>query len=174
MTRALSLADRWRRYWYLQGVELRLDAMPGRRRRAVLAELKANLEIAAAETGMTAALADLGRPVDLARQYLDQEPALRPHWNAGALAAGAVLAAWLYGTLFYTIGMVDALASAGGGRATGTFLGTRVAAVSTPEEISGQFSGLPWGPLLVMVLTFLLVSRVWNLLPSRRRSPVPA
>ena len=93
MTRALSLADRWRRYWYLQGVELRLDAMPGRRRRAVLAELKANLEIAAAETGMTAALADLGRPVDLARQYLDQEPALRPHWNAGALAAGAVLAA---------------------------------------------------------------------------------
>lgn len=174
MTRALSLADRWHRSWYLQRVELRLDSIPGRRRRAVLAELKANLEVAAAEVGMPAALADLGRPVDLARQYLDQEPALRPRWNHGALAAGAVLGAWLYATLFYAMGMLDALDSAGAERATGSFLGSQVVAVFTPRAMSAEFTGIPWAPLLVMVVTFLLASRVWNLLPSRRRSPVPA
>ena len=37
MTPALSVADRWNRFRYLQTVELWLDSMPGRRRRAVLA-----------------------------------------------------------------------------------------------------------------------------------------
>lgn len=174
MTGSLSPADRWNRYWYLQSVELRLDSMPGRRRRAVLAELKANLEVAAAEIGMSAALVDLGRPSDLVRQYRDQEPALRPRWNHGALAAGAVFGAWLYATLFYTMGMLDALSSTGAERAAGSFLGTQVVAVVSSGAISAEFNGLPWAPLLATLIMFLLAGRVWNLLPSRRRSPMTA
>jgi len=174
MTSPLSLADRWNRFWYLESVELRLDAMPGRRRRAVLAELRANLDVAATEVGMPAALADLGRPADLVRQYQDAEPQVRPRWNHGALAASLLFGAWLYATLFYTMGMLDALGSAGAPQATGSFLGTRVAAVVRSGEISAEFSGIPWGPLVVAVVVFVLASRVWNLLPSRRQSPVPA
>ena len=174
MTDKLSLSDRWNRARYLQTVELWLDAMPGRRRRAVMKDLRANLDVAAAEVGMTAALADLGRPRVLARRYLDEEPAQRPHWNQGALAAGLVIGAWLYSTLFYTMGMLDAVGSTGAGNATGSFLGTHVNAVSTPEEISAGFAGFPWSALLVAVVVFLLVARAWNALPSRRRAPVAA
>ena len=60
MTTTLSLADRWRRSWYLQRVELWLDPMPRRRRRAVLGELRANLDEAAADVGLPRAVADLG------------------------------------------------------------------------------------------------------------------
>jgi hypothetical protein len=171
MTDTLSLSDRWNRFRYLQTVELWLDAMPGRRRRAVLKELRANLEAAVAEIGMSAALADLGRPRALACHYLDEEPAHRPHWNQGALAAGLVVGAWLYATLFYTMGMLHALRSTGAANATGSLLGTDVSAVATAEVVSAGFAGFPWSALVAALLAFLLVGRAWNALPGRRRAP---
>lgn len=174
MTRSRSAADRWRRFWYLQQTELWLEGLPGRRRRTVLAELRSSIDAAAHDVGMTTALADLGRPRALAAQYLEAEPARRPHWSRGALAAGLVLGAWLYATLFYTLGMLDALESAGAPRATGSFLGTSVRAVFTDQEISAGFSGAPWFPVLLVLLTFLLVGRAWNALPGRRVLRAPA
>lgn len=174
MTDTLSLSDRWNRFRYLQSVELWLDAMPGRRRRAVLKELRSNLQVAAAEVGMAAALDDLGRPRSLARSYLDEEPGSRPRWSQGALAAGLLVGGWLYATMFYTMGLVDALRSAGATHATGSFLGTEVSVIATAEEISGRFAGVPWAVLLTAVLVFLLVGRAWNALPGRRRAVVSA
>lgn len=165
----MSLTDRWARFRYLQSLELRLDWMPGRRRRAVLGELRDNLDVAASERGMRAAIADLGRPAALARAYVEAEPANRPRWISGALAAGAVFGAWLYATLFYTLGLLDALQSTGTvTSAAGTFFGTRVVATFTADEISAGFMGFPWAPLLVVLATFLLVGRAWNALPGRR------
>lgn len=47
-------------------------------------------------------------------------------------------------------------------------------AVVNLGAISAEFNSLPWAPLLATLIMFLLASRVWNLLPSRRRSPIPA
>lgn len=175
MTHPLSLADRWRRFWYLQSVELWLEPMPGRRRRAVLRELRTNLGEAAADVGMARALSDLGRPGVLARTFLDEEPPGRPRWVLGAVAASAVFAVWIYATLFYTLGMLDALDATGTTvPARGSFLGTAVTAVSSDQELSAGFDGLPWLPLLLMVLAFLLASRAWKALPRRGGRQVPA
>ena len=171
MTRTLSLADRWRRSWYLQRLELWLDPMPRRRRRAVLGELRANLDEATADVGLERAVADLGAPRELARRYLDAETAGRPRWHQGAVAAGLLLAAWVYATFFYAVGMLDALASTGTTTpARGSFLGTRVEAVSSPAEFSAAFTGVPWAPVVATLVVFLLVGRAWRALPGR--SPV--
>ncbi len=165
----LSSTDRWRRFWYLQSLELRLEGIPGKRRRAVIRELTSSVDLAAAEQGMRSALDDLGRPAELARQYLEQEPERRPRWSAGALAAALVLAGWLYSTLFYAAGMLDALQSSGvTAPATGSFFGTSVVATFNDGEISAGFRGWPWAATLVALATFLLVGRCWNALPSRR------
>jgi hypothetical protein len=175
MSPTLSLADRWRRAWYLERIELWLDPMPRRRRRAVLAELRANLDEATADVGLDAAIAGLGAPRPLAQSYLDTEPQPRPRWNQGAVAAGLVFAAWLYATLFYTLGMLDALDSTGTATAArGSFLGTRVEAVSNATELSAAFSGLPWGPLVVMLLAFLVVGRAWHVVGRRTVPEVSA
>lgn len=174
MSSTLSPTDRWRRFWYLQSVALWLDPMPGRRRRAVVRELRSNLDSAAADVGLAAALGDLGSPRGLARKYLDTEPTGRPRWNQGALAAGLVFGAWLYATMFYAVGMLDALDSTGTTvPARGSFLGTGVEAVFSDAQISAAFSGVPWLPLVVMLLAFLLVGRAWKALPGRRRLPSP-
>ena len=170
-----SLADRWRRFWYLQRLELWLDPMPRRRRRAVLAELRADLDEATADVGLDAAIAGLGAPRQLAGQYLDSERQPRPRWGHGAAAAALVLGGWLYATLFYTVGMLDALESTGTATpARGSFLGTRVEAVFNASGISACFTGVPWGPLVVMLLVFLLVGRAWNARPRRAEPQVSA
>jgi len=174
-TLSLSLVERWRRSWYLQSVELWLDPMPRRRRRAVLSELRANLDEATADVGLDAAIAGLGAPRQLVGRYLDTEPQPRPRWNHGAAAAALVLGGWLYATLFYTLGMLDALDSTGtASPARGSFLGTHVVAISNPSELSAAFSGVPWWPLLVTVLVFLLVGRAWHALPRRTEPQVSA
>ena len=71
MTSTLSLTDRWRRSWYLQRLELWLDPVPRRRRRALLGELRANLDEATADVGLAAAITDLGAPRTLAQRYLE-------------------------------------------------------------------------------------------------------
>lgn len=170
-----SLTARWRRSWYLQRVELWLDPMPRRRRRAVLRELRTNLDEASADVGLDAALAGLGSPRQLAAQYLDTEPQPRPRWNQGAVAASAVLVAWVYATMFYTLGMLDALDSTGATTAArGSFLGTRVEAVSNATEISAGFSGVPWAPVVLMLVTFLLVGRAWHVVGRRAAREVSA
>jgi hypothetical protein len=168
MSRTPSLADRCRRSWFLLRVELWLDPMPRRRRRPVLDELRTNLDEATADVGLDAALDDLGSPRQLARQYLGSERQPRPRWNQGAVAAALVLGAWMYSTLFYTLGMLDALGSTGtAAPARGSFLGTRVEAVSNATELSAAFTGVPWAPLVVMLLAFLLVGRAWHVVARR-------
>lgn len=175
MSVKLSTADRWKRYWYLQSAELWLEPMPGKRRRAAVEELKANLSAAAGDVGMDAAIRDLGRPRALAAQYLEQEPTRRPRWTRGAFAAGAVVAVWVYATLFYTLGMLEALESSSSPTpARGSFLGTHVIATYTDREISAAFDGWPWGPLVVMAVAFLVASRAWHALPRRSDRQLPA
>ncbi|TDE97628.1 hypothetical protein EXU48_05495 [Occultella glacieicola] len=170
-TTTLSLADRWRRFTYVQTVELFLDAMPRRRRRAVLAELRENIDAATADVGLPTALADLGRPSDLAARYLESEPPDRPTWHIGALAASIVFAAWLLGTVVYTFGMLDALLalSPATSVAEGSFFGVGIRAEAGPEVLAAEFRGVSWPAVVAMVVIFGLFSRLWRVLPGARR-----
>ncbi|WP_163542827.1 HAAS signaling domain-containing protein [Occultella kanbiaonis] len=167
-TTTLSLAERWRRFVYLETVELFLDAMPRRRRRAVLAELRENLDAATADVALTAALADLGGPRQLAARYLESEPQGRPTWHIGTLAASIVFAVWLLGTVVYTFGMLDALLAQSQASATaeGSFFGVRILAEAGPEVLGAEFRGIAWPAVAAMVVVFGVFSRVWRLLPS--------
>ena len=78
MSAALSMADRVRRWSYLQDLELWLEPMANRRRREIVRELRSSTADAAADVGMAQAISDLGRPRDLAREYVNAEPRRRP------------------------------------------------------------------------------------------------
>lgn len=164
---ALTLADRWRRWSYLQDVELWLDPMPGKRRREVLRELRTNLADAASDVGMRQAIEDLGRPRDLAREFVQAEPRHRPAWSLGVLGAGAVLLVALLAGLSYAFGMSDALLDAGGGSAEGSFLGIAVSTVATEDELSWTWSGWSWPITIVAVIAFLIASSSWRLVTRR-------
>lgn len=160
----LPLTDRLRRWSYLQDVELWLDPMPGRRRREVIRELRTNLADAAADVGMTNAIEDLGKPRDLAREFVKAEPRRRPSWSLGVIGAGAVLLVAMLAGLAYAFGMSDSLLDTGGGSAEGAFLGIRVLAVGTESELSWTWSGWSWPITIVAVIAFLVASSAWRLL----------
>jgi hypothetical protein len=164
---AMSLPDRLRRWSYLQDVELWLDPMPARRRREVLRELRTNLADAAADVGMRAAIDDLGKPRDLAREYVKAEPRRRPSWSLGVLGAGAVALVAVLALMGYLAGMADALLDTGGGTATGGFLGLRVVTEATDGSLGWQISGWSWPIAVTAVLALLLCAQVWRYLPAR-------
>lgn len=163
----LSLADRLRRWSYLQDVELWLDPMPGRRRREVLRDLRSNLADAAADVGMRQAIDDLGKPRALARSYLSTEPRRRPSWSLGVITAGLVLLVTMLVFFGYLAGMTDALLDGGGGTATGSFFGIAVAVEASDTVLAGSFQGWSWPITVVAVLALLLGAQVWRYLPAR-------
>lgn len=163
MNAHLTLSDRWRRWSYLQDVDLWLSALPRRRRRTILGELKLNLAEASAVTGMPEAIAELGSARSLARSYLSEEPRRGPNWVAGAIGGAVTFGLGLYAVMIYTFGMLDALAGVGGGAATSDALGVRVHATHTAGEISAQYGGFSWVWFIAVVVVWLLCARVWRL-----------
>lgn len=163
----LSVSDRFRRWSYLQDVSLWLEPMSGRRRREVVRELRTNLEDAATDVGMPQAIADLGKPRDLAREYVQAEPHRRPNWSLGVLALGAVLLVAILTGYGYLFGMTDALLDVGGGTAEGSFLGLHVTTVATDAALSWELSGWSWPITIVGLLALLLGAQVWRYLPAR-------
>lgn len=163
MNTQLSLADRWRRWSYLQDVDLWMSTLPRGRRRTILNDLKLNLAEAAAVNGMPEAIAELGTARSLARSYLDEEPQQGPNWVAGAVGATIAFGLGLYALMIYVLGMLDALQSTGGGTATGNALGIRVEATNTAAEVSANFGGFSWIWLIAVVVVWLLSARSWRL-----------
>lgn len=170
MSAKLTLLDRFRRWSYLQDVDLWLSALPGSQRRTILRDLRRNLADAARERGMASAIADLGPARRLAQEYLDGEPMNRPIWYQGAIAALAVLILTIAGFAVYSFGMLDALESSGAGTAQGSFLGVRIDAVAGPEEIGVAFRGFSWPTLIGCVLAWALAARIWRLARRTRHS----
>jgi hypothetical protein len=160
----LTITDRLRRWSYLQDVELWLDPMPGRRRREVLRELRADLGEAAADVGMARAIDDLGGARTLARAYVDAEPVRRPSWVRGVLGVGAVLLVAEVGLIAYMFGMSDALLGSGGGSTEGDYLGVRVLTTATEAEMSWEMSGWSWPIMIAAALAFAVCSASWRLL----------
>lgn len=169
MNNQLSASDRWKLFWYLQKIELWLDPVPGKRRRAITAELRENLTEAATESDMKSAITELGHPRALARQYVELEPAGRPNWAFGALAAAIVVALWLFGTLIYTLGMLGALEATGQSTAESSFLGVRLITEFTSSSIGVEFAGIAWPAIIFAAVVFVLFSAPWRFITGKSR-----
>ncbi|WP_164544999.1 HAAS signaling domain-containing protein [Antribacter gilvus] len=167
-TRSATFGDRLRLEWYLLRLETALQDYPGRRRRQILRELRAELAATAQETGMATALADLGRPGRLAAQYLSELDVPTPRWNDGAVVAALVAFGLpLYFWFGVGIGATEALGVAGSGAAEVSIFGVTLDLVNTPEELSVAWQvhwGWVLGCALVGVVVFLVAARAWRAL----------
>jgi hypothetical protein len=185
MSAALSITDRARITAALWRLDVLMWDLPRRTRRAHLAELRANLTVAAAEHGSRAAVRQLGDLRGVADDYLDAEygdQRRRPRWRTGMYWAlyfdGVMFTAGLIGFLSFMDGV---LAAAGPGT-SGTYrLPGYVNAFGFTGEITvdgGEFGGFVFGAslwiLVVPLAVFLLASRAWRALPAQRRNRRPA
>lgn len=166
--RRTILADRARLEWYLARLEVALQDYPGRRRRQILKELRAEALAAAPEAGMRAALEDLGPTRLLAARYLAELERPGPRWNDGAVVAVfTAFALPLYFWVGASLGAVETLGTTGGGRSDVTLFGVTMHLVNTADEISVAWQ-LHWGWVLactlVGVVVFLLAARAWRAL----------
>lgn len=162
-----SLLDRARREWYLTRLSMLLEDLPGRDRRAIERDLRADLAIAAQDRGMRIALTDLGPVPVLAHEYRQAQGRRLPRWWTGARVMGSLVVLASIAILAYTLGLLDAAAS-GTGTASGRFLWTDVDVTRTPDALAASFTGD--GPLLALPLSlvvFFVAARGWRAWTSR-------
>lgn len=169
--------DRLRIERAVQVVDTWIGDLPGRRRRQVRAELRADLLASAEEVGAREAVRRLGPLRRLAAGYLDAEfgdVRPRPSWAKGmvwAVAAELVLLTALFaGTIGFSAGL-DAVKLK-----SGTYRWAPLGDLG-PHYVEtwagGQFEAfeldlpLPAG-ILTVALVFVMGGRMWRTLPLRR------
>lgn len=169
----MNLLDRTRIavavWWYSTWLDLR--SVPGRRRRELRRDLRANLGEAASAKGAAAAVRDLGGVRRLAAAMAAESR--RPRWIAAAsfgITAGAlVLLVQFFAVVNWMSGAeaADPALPVRGGLVP--FPGTEV--VYTPPVggvgMAVEFS-LGWMFLAVAALVFVAVARPWRLVTERR------
>lgn len=156
-----SLGDRLRSYVYLErfGIALDLRGFGDRRRRAAVAELRANLDDAAHASGMSVAISALGRARNLAASVSEGRP--RPTWSVG-LIGGVIGVAVSLAVHLFALGIwVSGVEAGGAGSASGTSPVFPWARFSYDREGAFMVES-PW-LLIVPVVAFLLWSRPWRL-----------
>lgn len=169
-TTSPSAADRLRREWFLTKLSLYLEDVPGRDRRTIYADLRADLADAAQAHGMRAAITDLGAVAVLAQDYRTAQGRKLPRWWVGGLAAGFLAILGTFMLLAYTVGLLDAVGSTAGAVTTahGTFLWTHVAVENSADALSASFTGP--GLLIGFALCFAVyfaAARGWRLWTCR-------
>jgi hypothetical protein len=160
-----GLGDRLRSYVYLErfGIALDLRGFGDRRRRAAVAELRANLEDAVRASGMAVAVSALGPARNLAASVSEGRP--RPTWSvgliAGVIGVGVSLAIHLFALGIW----VSAAEASGADWASGTSSVFPWANFS--YDRGGDFMvGSPW-LLIIPAVAFLLWSRPWRIRQGR-------
>lgn len=165
-TKTLSILERAKVVWAAARYDFWLDlnSVPGRQRKELTSELKANLYDAAADVGLQTALANVGSLRVLAGETT-RDGRLRSRWMAGWVTALSVLAllfvAFVVLTLYYTEGVLDAGATEPVHTSLFPFLWSEV----TVDPSAG---GLAWSmqpgpiPLLAAITAWLVVTRPWR------------
>ena len=163
-----SFRDRMRTDWYLTRLDWHLEGLvAGRERRAILRELRQALAGDPRDTAT--ALADLGAPGRLARQYAQESP-LRPLWSVGVVVAALTLFAYWLSFLLFTLGMLAAVDANAPAEAHATFLFVEVEAFSFSDRVGiGWTSSWNWllVPGTIIAVSFLLGSRAWRVARKR-------
>jgi len=166
----LGLTDQLRRDWYLTRFLFAMQDYPGKEYKRVRADLRTDLDAAAADVGMRRALADLGSPRHLADGYygaLDRE---RPRYWDGAVVAALLGTMLAYCFLSYGAGAVDTLLAQGGGTVQLHYLGAPLTVTGTERELGLEFKFSWLGALVylgTMAVGFALGSRLWRLRTGR-------
>ena len=159
------LGDTLRREWFLTKLSFYLEDVPGRDRRTIYTDLRADLTDAATAQGMRAAILDLGPEATLAQEYRTAQGRKLPRWWVGGLVAGFVALLGALTLLAYTVGLLDAVSSTPGATsAHGSFLWTQVSVENSPGALSASFEGA--GLLIGLVsffVVFFLAARGWRL-----------
>ncbi|GAB3436305.1 hypothetical protein GCM10027517_06190 [Phycicoccus ginsengisoli] len=176
----MRIVDRARIAWALSRYDFWMDfrGVPGRRRKELRTELRANLEEAAAQEGTTRALLAIGSPRALAYAVAEAYRG-RPRWAFGAyvaLATGVVLQlVWAFSVL----GFVQGVRASGvtGRPVTGSVpplvpeASAEFGAGGDPVSMAGV---LPLTVLLVSLVVFVLAAAPWRPLLHRRTGAMPA
>lgn len=162
------MRDRLRREWYLARFAWHMQDYPQKPYRRIKADLRREIEAAAADVGMRAALRGLGHPHVLAQDYHAELERPVPRWGTGAVAAALVVSAFPYLTAAYALGGLQTLEATGGGTATVQPVpGTTLVLTATPDAFSAESTVGLAGIGLVLglgVAAFLLGARAWRLL----------
>ncbi|WP_418607664.1 PadR family transcriptional regulator [Georgenia sp. SUBG003] len=165
-----GLRDRLRRERYLLALVLWLDDdYPAAQRRALVAQLRGDLDAAAADTSMPDAISSLGPARRLAGEYSDLLDRRRPRWGLGAACAAGWLLLALVATAIFAWALWQVAPATGTGGATARLLWAELTVVNTPRESSLAWrSGFPW-TLIVTLAVFAVGARAWRAFPRRRR-----
>ncbi len=166
-----SAISRVRIEWAVVRYDFWLDlrCVPGRERRPLRRELRANLLDASATVGIDKALAGVGSPRTLAITAATDE-ILTSRWVAGAMAAFtaslALVLLFLFMSLYYTEGVLDSGIMGQTSSSLFPFIGSRVTVDNSESGfiVEGHPGLLP---VVVAILTWLAVARPWRRLRSR-------
>ncbi|MCK6209935.1 hypothetical protein KZX45_05200 [Georgenia sp. EYE_87] len=166
-----GLRDRLRRDRYLLSLVLWLDDdYPSAQRRALVAQLRGELDAAAADTSMREAVRSLGPARRLAAEYSELLDPARPRWGLGAAAVSAWLLLCLAAAAVFASALWQVAPAGGVEGVTARLLWAELTVVRTAQESSvAAASGFPW-TLLVALVVFVVAARAWRAVPALRRS----
>jgi hypothetical protein len=171
MDTTLSWLDRLRIERAIWTLDAHVQNLPGRSRKAIRREIRANLRAATAEVGSAQAIRQLGNLRRLAADYLDAEygDGSRPHWGKAVfwvLAVEAVLLGLLLAGLSAFIAGVEAANPA----PSGTYNWDGLSALGIGGTVSyedGAFAGISLGFtqwfLCYLLAAVVLGGRLWRL-----------
>jgi hypothetical protein len=172
--------DRVRIERVVQSVDFLTQDIPGRVRRSIRRELRANLWAAASRAGASEAIRQLGSLRQLAEGYLAAEYGggrRRPRWMSGFL--WAILCVILISAInivnfvAFTAGVQAARPAADGAfteRVSPWVMGT-VKVTYTHGTLHSLAVSLPELMLVYCVAALILGGRLWRLVPGRRAAP---
>ncbi|NLE72056.1 MAG: hypothetical protein GX609_08195 [Actinomycetales bacterium] len=162
----MARTDALRREAYLARFAWHMQDYPQRDYRRIRDDLRREIDAAAADVGMRAALRDMGHPHALARGYHAELGRPVPRWATGAVAGAGVVVVIVVLAAAYGLGVLDGLAGAGGGTVTLHPFGTTTTYTATDAEVSAA-AEITWGTLAVVggvaAVVLLLAARAWRL-----------
>lgn len=170
----MNIARDWTVFRYDQWLDL--YGVPGRERKALRQELKANLVEAERAAGWPAARKGLGSVRELARDNAEavNDPR-RPAWSFGVSMAAVAFALVVWAIIWSGFAFADGVSAANlpdGQVVEGSVTllpGSRFSVGMRPDgafEAGATFS--PWLVLGVPAVVFLVASRVWRVVTGRR------
>lgn len=157
---------------------LELAGVPGRRRRDLRRELRANLRDATALVGSHTAVRNLGRIREMAAAANSPDPR-HPRWTVGFTAGLSLLALSLFAETIAALSWFDgAMAATPQSRVTGEmtfFPGSSLVYSPNASGLDSGFSisiNLGWVCLLIGFIAFVLAAQPWRILLDRHtRTP---
>jgi hypothetical protein len=176
-SRPASWIDRLRIERVLWTLDVQLQSLPTRSRRAIRREMRTNLRASAAELGTREAIQRLGNVHRLALEYLDAEYAdrPRPRWLMAGFWAVTVEILILWSAILSQWAFVDGI-EAGNPHPDGRFswnglavLGVSGDANYTDGQLNSFGLSLDLWALVYLLAALLIGGRLWRLIPLRRQ-----